>query len=116
VKVWHQATDGQVIAIDGKRVKGSFNQSDKKDAIHMVSAFSFENGVVLGQRITDCKSNEITASSVLLALLEIKGCLVTTDAMGCQKVIAQNILDKDSIIYWSLKAISLSYLPKLRDY
>lgn len=99
----HQVTDGQVIAIDGKRVKGSFNQSDRKDAIHMVSAFACENGVVLGQQKTDCKSNEITAIPVLLDLLEIKGCLVTIDAMGCQKAIAQKILDKDAHYLLALK-------------
>ncbi|MDB2387165.1 ISAs1 family transposase [Shewanella sp.] len=104
MKDCHQATDGQVIAIDGKRLKGSFNQSDRKDAIHMVSAFACQNGLVLGQQKTDRKSNEITAIPELLALLEIKGCLVTIDAMGCQKGIAQKILDKEADYLLALKA------------
>ena len=99
----HQATNGQVIAIDGKRLKGSFNQPDRKDAIHMVSAFACRNGVVLGQQKTDCKSNEITAIPILLDLLDIKGCLVTIDAMGCQKAIAQKILDKEANYLLALK-------------
>jgi predicted transposase YbfD/YdcC len=73
------------------------------DAIHMMSAFACENGVVLGQQKTDCKSNEITAIPVLLDLLEIKGCLVIIDAMGCQKAIAQKILDKDANYLLALK-------------
>lgn len=104
MKDCHHATDGQVIAIDGKRLKGSFNQPDRKDAIHMVSAFACQNGLVLGQQKTDRKSNEITAIPELLDLLEIKGCLVTIDAMGCQKGIAQKILDKEADYLLALKA------------
>ena len=100
----NQATEGQVVAIDGKRLKGSFNQPDRKDAIHMVSAFACENGVVLGQQKTHSKSNEITAIPALLDLLEIKGCLVTIDAMGCQKAVAQKIREKDADYLLALKA------------
>lgn len=61
-----------------------YNQSDKSDAIHMVSAFAAGNEVVLGQIKTDRKSNEITAIPKLLQLLDIIGCLITIDAMGCR--------------------------------
>lgn len=80
---------GDIIAIDGKRVRSSYNQADKSDAIHMVSAFAADNEVVLGQIKTDRKSNEITAIPNLLQLLDIKGCLITIDAMGYQTKIAK---------------------------
>lgn len=99
-----ELTDDSVVAIDGKRLKGSFKQSDRKDAIHMVSAFACENGVTLGQFKTDTKSNEITAIPELLQLLEIKSCLVTVDAMGCQKDIVQEILEKEADYLLTLKA------------
>lgn len=93
MKSCHQATKGEVIAIDGKTVRGSYTQSDKSNAIHMVSAFATANEVVLGQIKTDSKSNEITAIPALLTLLNIRGCLVTIDAMGCQTKIAKCIVD-----------------------
>jgi predicted transposase YbfD/YdcC len=99
-----ELTNGSVVAIDGKRLKGSFKQADRKDAIHIVSAFACENGVTLGQCKTDAKSNEITAIPELLQLLELKGCLVTIDAMGCQKDIVQNILKKEADYLLALKA------------
>jgi len=61
----------------------------------MVSAYAAENGVVLGQKKTDDKSNEITAIPALLDLLDIKGCIVTLDAMGCQEKIAEKIISKE---------------------
>jgi len=86
-------TQGQVIAIDGKTVRRSHNRSIGKDAIHMVSAWASTNGITLGQRKIDDKSNEITAIPELLELLNVTGCIVTIDAMGCQKKIAQKIRD-----------------------
>lgn len=88
------ASQGKIISVDGKTVRRSFDKRNKKSAIHMVSAFASENGVVLGQQKTKDKSNEITAIPELLQLLELKGCIVTIDAMGCQKKIAKKILDK----------------------
>jgi Transposase DDE domain len=79
-----QATEGQVVAIDGKRVRRSFDRSAGRSAIHRVSAWGNANGLVLGQLKTDEKSDEITAIAPLLELLELKGCIVTLDAMGCQ--------------------------------
>lgn len=87
-----EATNGGVIAIDGKTLRRSFNTEDAKSAIHMVSAWSTANGVVLGQEKTAEKSNEITAIPELLNSLALKGCIVTIDAMGCQKNIAEQIV------------------------
>lgn len=88
------ATRGQVIPIDGKTVRRSHDKTIGKDAIHMVSAWASETGIVLGQRKADDKSNEITAIPELLRLLDVAGCIVTIDAMGCQKSIAQVIRDE----------------------
>ena len=96
MKACHQATDGDVIAIDGKTVRSSYDKSRRRGPIHMVSAFAAANGVVLGQVKTVEKSNEITAIPELLELLEIKGCLITIDAMGCQRAIAKKIVKKEA--------------------
>ncbi|SQD80115.1 conserved protein of unknown function, might be transposase [Moritella yayanosii] len=85
MKECHKVTKGDVVAIDGKTIKGSYDKSKRKGLIHMVSAFSAANQVVLGQVKTSEKYNEITAIPELLKLLNISGCLVTMDAMGCQK-------------------------------
>jgi predicted transposase YbfD/YdcC len=87
-------SEGEVVAVDGKCLRSSYNRHDRQSAIHMVSAFATTNGVVIGQKKTDIKSNEITAIPDLLNLLEIKGCLITIDAMGCQHKITQTIVDK----------------------
>lgn len=84
-------TEGEVVAIDGKTLCGSYKEKKGESTIHMVSAFACQNGVSLGQVTTDEKSNEITAIPKLLELLSIKGCIVTIDAMGCQKTIATDI-------------------------
>lgn len=89
----HQITDGQIVAIDGKTLRRSFDAASSKSAIHMVSAWASTNHVSLGQVVVDAKSNEITAIPQLLEILEISGCLVTIDAMGCQTAIAQAIVD-----------------------
>jgi predicted transposase YbfD/YdcC len=85
-------TGGKVIAIDGKTNRRTFGKNTKP--LHLVSAFATANGVALGQVATDVKSNEITAIPELLKLLDIKGCLITTDAMGCQGDIAADIVAK----------------------
>jgi len=90
------ATQGEVIAIDGKTLRHSFDNKARKSAIHMVSAFASGNGVVLGQIKTAEKSNEITAIPALLKLLDIKGSIVTIDAMGCQKKITQKITEGEA--------------------
>jgi len=89
-----EITDGQIIAIDGKTLRRSFDAASSKAAIHMVSAWATANHVSLGQVATDAKSNEITAIPKLLEIIEVSGCLVTIDAMGCQKAIAAKIVDE----------------------
>lgn len=81
-----------VIAIDGKILRRSFDSASDKSAIHMVSALASESKLVLAQQKVDDKSNEITAIPKLLQMLELKGAVVTIDAMGCQKSIAQEIV------------------------
>ena len=88
----HELTDGQVVAIDGKTLRHSFDKATGKTAIHMVSAWATANHISLGQVVVDAKSNEITAIPKLLKLLEISGSVVTIDAMGCQTTIAETII------------------------
>lgn len=95
VKSVSKITDGQVISIDGKRMCNS-GESGGKSMIHMVSAWSNANNMVLAQQKVGDKSNEITAIPALLDMLYIKGCIVTIDAMGCQKTIAKAITDKNA--------------------
>jgi predicted transposase YbfD/YdcC len=89
----HEVSGGQVVAIDGKTLRRSYDKATGKSAIHMVSAWATANHISLGQVIVDAKSNEITAIPKLLEILEISGCLVTIDAMGCQVEIAQKIVE-----------------------
>jgi len=88
----HEVTDGQVIAIDGKTLRRSFDTANSKAAIHMVSAWATANHISLGQVVVDAKSNEITAIPKLLEMLELSGAMVTIDAMGCQTEIARQIV------------------------
>jgi predicted transposase YbfD/YdcC len=89
----HELTEGQVVAIDGKTLRHSFDKATGKSAIHMVSAWATANHISLGQVVVDAKSNEITAIPKLLQLLEISGSVVTIDAMGCQTAIAETIVN-----------------------
>jgi len=88
----HEITEGQVIAIDGKTLRRSYDKASGKAAIHMVSAWATANHISLGQMVVDEKSNEITAIPKLLKMLEITGGLVTIDAMGCQTEIAKQVI------------------------
>jgi predicted transposase YbfD/YdcC len=87
-----EITDSQVVAIDGKALRRSYDSASGKAAIHMVSAWATANSISLGQVAVDAKSNEITAIPKLLEILELSGCLVTIDAMGCQTEIAAAIV------------------------
>jgi predicted transposase YbfD/YdcC len=89
-------TEGQIVPIDGKKLRRSHDKANGKAAIHMVSAWATENRLVLGQIKVNDKSNEITAIPELLSLLELAGCIVTIDAMGCQTAIAAQIVEKDA--------------------
>ncbi len=86
---------GQVIAIDGKTIKGA-KSNGKKSPVHIVSAWACENNMVLGQVKTDEKSNEITAIAELLKALGLEGNTITIDAMGTQKEIATKIIDSNA--------------------
>ncbi len=87
-------TKGQVIAIDDKTVRGSHTKQIGNGAIHLLSAWVSTNGIVMGQPKVDSKSNEIVAMPELLRLLDVSGCMVTIDAMGCQTKIAQTSRDE----------------------
>jgi predicted transposase YbfD/YdcC len=86
-----QSFAAEIVAIDGKTLRRSHDRAKGREPIHMVSAWARENGLVLGQRKVDSKSNEITAIPELLRALDLAGCIVTIDAMGCQREIAQAI-------------------------
>lgn len=110
-----------VVAIDGKYLRGS--RDGEKKALDIVSAWSCENSLVLGQYKTSEKSNEITAIPELLDLLEITGCIVTIDAMGTQKAIAKKIVEKKADYILALKGnqsslnddVSLFFETELKD-
>ena len=91
IRAVQEVTENRLIAIDDKTLRGSYDRRDGKAAIHMVSAWASENKLSLGQVVVDEKSNEITAIPELLRLLDVSGALVTIDAMGCQKEIADLI-------------------------
>ena len=87
---------GAVVAVDGKKLRRSHDQSHERDGIWMVSAWASDNRMVLGQTQVDTKSNEITAIPQLLLLLDIRGCVVTVDALGTQTSIAQQIIEAEA--------------------
>ena len=103
VRAAFQTIAPQVIAIDGKTLRHSYDRSSNKAAIHMVSAWATENRLVLGQVKTEEKSNEITAIPELLRVLAHKGCIVTIDAMGCQREIVKQIVEQGADYVISLK-------------
>lgn len=98
-----RSSGGQLIAIDGKTLRRSFRSADRKASIHMISAWCEVNHLVLGQLATEAKSNEITAIPKLLKLLDLTDAIVTIDAMGCQKAIAQQIVDQGGDYVLGLK-------------
>ena len=100
----HEATERQVIAIDGKSLRRSFDRARGKSALHLVHAWATANHLLLGQVAVDQKSNEITAIPVLLEMLWISGAIVTIDAMGCQKEIARTIRGREADYILALKA------------
>lgn len=103
VKAIAQLSQGEVIAIDGKTLRHSYDTGGSKGAIHMVSAWASENRLILGQVKVAEKSNEITAIPQLLQVLAVEGCIVTIDAMGTQKEIAQQIIEAGGDYVLSLK-------------
>jgi len=98
-----EKSEGEIVAIDGKTLRRSYDSASDKAALHMVSAWAGENRLTLGQVKTSGKSNEITAIPELLKMLDVSGCLVTIDAMGCQKEIAELITDEGADYVLALK-------------
>lgn len=98
------ATGAQVVPIDGKSVKGSYDRNKQQGALHLVSAWASEHRMLLGQVKVADKSNEITAIPALLQLLDLTGCIITIDAMGTQTEIARTIVDKGANYVLTLKA------------
>lgn len=104
IQMLFHVSDGEIIAIDGKKLRHSYDTASKRPAIHMVSAWACQNRIVLGQVKTSDKSNEITAIPELLKLLDLKGNIVTIDAMGCQKKIASQIIEQEGDYIFNLKS------------
>lgn len=109
-------TNGEVVAIDGKTLRGSRDRCKGRSAIHMVSAWANENRLSLGQVAVDEKSNEITAIPKLLKMLDIKGAIVTIDAMGCQKKIAEQIISQGADYILAVKDNQPELHDAIKDY
>ena len=114
VRSMAKPTAGEVVAIDGKALRGS-GAGGKKAIVHMVSAWANTNNLVLGQQRVDEKSNEITAIPKLLRALELQGAIITIDGMGCRKGIALQILDKQADYILAVKENQLHLLEDIRD-
>jgi predicted transposase YbfD/YdcC len=99
----HQTTEGELLNVDGKTLRGAKEAGNSRSLIHMVSVWSASQRLVLGQKQVHEKSNEITAISPLLEMLAIRGCLVSIDAMGCQKEIAKTIIEQGADYVLALK-------------
>ena len=99
----HQVTEGELINIDGKTLRGAKEAGNSRSLIHMVSVWSASQHLVLGQKKVSEKSNEITAIPALLELLSLRGCLVSIDAMGCQIEIARAIVEQGADYVLALK-------------
>ena len=94
---------GQVIAVDGKSLRRSYDHTAGKGAIWMVSAWASQNHLVLGQVKVEEKSNEITAIPKLLRVLDLRGCIVTVDAIGCQKEVAEIVTEREGAYVLAVK-------------
>ena len=114
-KAIHEATGGKLIAIDGKALRRSFAKKSGKAMLHLVTAWSSENGLTLGQIPCEEKSNEITAIPELLKLLSLKGTTVTIDAMGTQKQIAAQIREQNGHYVLALKGNQSSLQGDMRQ-
>ena len=98
-----ELSQGQLISLDGKTLRGSYERGGKRGMIHMISAWASENRIVLAQRKVDEKSNEITAIPELLKVLDLEGAVVSIDAMGCQTAIAEQIVTQQGDYVLALK-------------
>lgn len=109
-----EVTDGRVVSIDGKRLCNS-GTGGKKGFIHMVNAWCNANSMVMGQYKTDEKSNEITAIPALLELLVLQGAIVTIDAMGCQRAIAEKIIKQEADYVLAVKENQAHLLDDIKE-
>lgn len=114
VKALAKSSKNQLLAIDGKTLRRSFDRANKKAAIHMVSAWASANDLCFGQLATEAKSNEITAIPKLLELLDLTGVTVTIDAMGCQKEIAAQITAQGGDYVLALKKNHATFHEEVR--
>ncbi len=103
IKAINKITLGEVVAFDGKYLRHSYDKGAEQEAIHMVSAWATQNRLVLGQVKVDKKSNEITAIPELIKKLELSGCIVTIDAIGCQQKIVNLITEQNADYIITLK-------------
>jgi len=116
VETIREKISGDIVPIDGKTIRRSKDLANNKKAIHIISAWSAANGIVLGEIATDEKSNEITAIPNLLRMLELKGCIVTIDAMGTQAEIARTIIDGGADYVLAVKENQLTLLEDIELY
>jgi predicted transposase YbfD/YdcC len=110
------AACADVVALDGKVLRGSFDTASHSSALHMVSAWGCAQRLVLGQVATDAKSNEITAIPKLLKLLSLQGCTVTVDALNCQRAIARQVIEQKGDYVMALKGNQASLFDDVRRF
>jgi predicted transposase YbfD/YdcC len=116
VKTIHEVTAGEIIAVDGKTVRASLDRARGKNPLHVVNAWASANRMVLGEVMVDAKSNEITAIPKLLQVLELRGAIVTIDAMGCQKEIAAKVREREADYVLTVKANQEHLEEDIRTY
>ncbi len=110
------ATGGEILAVDGKTARGAQDRARGRRSLHRVSAWACRNRLVLGQEATEEKSNEITAIPNLLELLQLKGAIVTLDAMGCQRAIAAQIIAQGGDYVLGLKGNQSALQESVEDF
>ena len=115
MSAWLQSSEQSLISIDGKTSRRSHNKHNAIKALHSVSAYGHNRGMVLGQVATAEKSNEITAIPVLLRMLSIKGAVITIDAMGTQKAIAEQIIEAEGHYVLPVKGNQQTMLEEVED-
>ncbi len=111
----HEESAGQILAIDGKSVRRSFDSATGQGALHLVSVWASETRLVLAQQAVAAKSNEMTAVPLLLEMLDIQGCVVTTDALNTQKKVAKAIRERGGEYVLALKENHKHLFEDVRD-
>ncbi len=111
----HEVTEGELLNVDGKTLRGAKEAGNSRSLIHMVSVWSASQHLVLGQKKVGEKTNEITAMPPLLEMLAIRGCLVSIDAMGCQREIAKTIIEQGGDYVLALKGNQGNLYDNVRE-